>query len=481
MKLILLILFLAPITLKATPKIYFDYKIYYTPEHQPYVETLLQFSAPSLKFIANEKGDLVATLEITQIYRKGDSIIFADKYIVQSPPMPDSTIEDFYDIKRFALQPNSYDFEIIIKDLNTEKTVSGMQQINIPSFDENELVFSSLEFIETARRTTEKNEFVKNGYFMIPYLTNYFPPQNDKIATYFEIYNTDKIIGPQQKFILTYEVEDYLYGEKMDDIFKVQKFTTSGIIPVISLVSIANLPSGDYNFVISLYDSTNTILKQEKIFFQRRNNITSPNTISIENVDLAMSFTKDVYKDSIPFYLNSLLPISLTYDRDNILTLLKTNDTVAMQKYFHAYWVQTQPTNPYEAWLKYKEQVLYVEDQFATQIKHGFETDRGRVYLKYGAPDFVMDRPSEPSAYPYQIWKYYKIGTFSDIRFIFYDPDLVTNDYPLLHSEMRGELQNYRWEHDLHKRDSPFQDIDDPNDGNKDHYGGQSGVYFRNQ
>ncbi len=92
----------------------------------------------------------------------------------------------------------------------------------------------------------------------------------------------------------------------------------------------------------------------------------------------------------------------------------------------------------------------------------------------------MIDRPNEPSAYPYQIWQYYRIGQRSNIRFIFYNPDLVTNDYPLLHSEMQGELQNYRWEHDLHKRDSPFNNIDDPGDGNTIHYGGNSSIYYIN-
>ena len=151
-----------------------------------------------------------------------------------------------------------------------------------------------------------------------------------------------------------------------------------------------------------------------------------------------------------------------------------------MQKYFHAFWIQTKPENPYEGWLSYKKQVYYTEKLFSTQIKHGFETDRGRVHLKYGAPNTVMDRPSEPSAYPYQIWQYYRIGQRSNVRFVFYNPDLVTNDYPLLHSEMQGELQNYRWQHDLHKRNSPNINIDDPNDGNINHYGGNSNIYYKN-
>ena len=96
--------------------------------------------------------------------------------------------------------------------------------------------------------------------------------------------------------------------------------------------------------------------------------------------------------------------------------------------------------------------------------------------MKYGAPDQFIDRPNEPSAYPYQIWHYYRIGQRSNVRYVFYNPDLVTNDYPLLHSDMQGEIQNYRWQNDLHKRDANSLNVDDP--GGSVHYGGNANVYF---
>jgi GWxTD domain-containing protein len=148
-----------------------------------------------------------------------------------------------------------------------------------------------------------------------------------------------------------------------------------------------------------------------------------------------------------------------------------------MEKYFYAFWQETSPTNTYSAWLDYKQQVKYTEKLFGTQIKYGWESDRGRVHLQYGAPNAVVDRPSEPSAYPYQIWHYYRIGQRSDVRFVFYDTDLVTNDYQLLHSDMQGELQNFRWESALHKRDSPSTGVDDP--GGSVQYGGTSSTLFR--
>ena len=123
--------------------------------------------------------------------------------------------------------------------------------------------------------------------------------------------------------------------------------------------------------------------------------------------------------------------------------------------------------------------MLLAQKLYKTNIMKGYETDRGRVYLQYGPPSAIAIRETSPSEYPYEVWQYDKIKTFSNKRFIFYNPDLVNNNYRLLHSDMIGELKNFRWQSILTKRNSPNRDIDDPNDGNVDHYGGESQDVFK--
>jgi GWxTD domain-containing protein len=197
----------------------------------------------------------------------------------------------------------------------------------------------------------------------------------------------------------------------------------------------------------------------------------------MEAVDIDASWMADVTGDSVAYFLGATMQIAPRYEYETIRKMLKTNDTLSMKEYFYSFWKQTAPLNPGFEWYKYKTQVEKVEKLFGTQIKSGWETDRGRIWLKYGAPNQFIDRPNEPSAYPYQIWHYYRIGQRSDIRFIFYNPDLVTNDYPMLHSDMQGELQNFRWQNELNKRNSTNFDLDDPGGGGAQ-YGGNSNLYY---
>jgi len=481
LKLIFIFSVLSSSVVSAKPQIYLDYKTFYTPDNKPYIETLLQFISPSFKFLANKNGNLVSSVEITQLFKIGDSVVFIDKYRINSPEMKDSTIEDYFDIKRYQLNEGIYTFEIIITDLNNNETVSGQQSVEVRNITNSKISFSSIELIQSITKTDKKNDFVKNGYFILPYLTNYFPPELTKIATYFEAYNTNHILGENEKFMLTTEIENYKTGKIIDGFFKVKKYVTGKVIPIASFLPINNLPSGDYNLVIKLIDKNNITFKTEKLFFQRRNNINTTAQISLESIDIDKSFTSTISWDSIPYYLNSLMPISARYDSKSILTLLNSEDTLKMQEYFHSFWVQTDPIQPFEAWLKYKKQVLKCQILFGTWIKKGFESDRGRVFLQYGAPNQIQDETHNSSSLPYQIWHYYRVGKRSNVRFVFYSKDITTNDFTLLHSDMLGELQNNNWQeviHTIRGSKPPNQNVN-PEDKDKQ-YGGQSGRYYNN-
>jgi hypothetical protein len=91
----------------------------------------------------------------------------------------------------------------------------------------------------------------------------------------------------------------------------------------------------------------------------------------------------------------------------------------------------------------------------------GYATDRGRVYLQYGPPNIISDETQDPSAYPYQIWHYYRLvdqrnheipQEQSNRKFVFYAKESATNNYILLHSDAIGELSQPQWQAMLHDR-----------------------------
>ena len=66
----------------------------------------------------------------------------------------------------------------------------------------------------------------------------------------------------------------------------------------------------------------------------------------------------------------------------------------------------------------------------------------------------------------------------SSKNFVFYNPDLVTNKYTLIHSEARGEIYNTRWRLLLHKRDTAAPDLDQ--ESTPDRFGEKADDSFNN-
>ncbi|MBL0073656.1 MAG: GWxTD domain-containing protein [Bacteroidetes bacterium] len=150
-----------------------------------------------------------------------------------------------------------------------------------------------------------------------------------------------------------------------------------------------------------------------------------------------------------------------------------------MQQFFYDFWTKRSPVNPEKAWMDYRIEVMRVNNDFGTRIAKGYTTERGRVYLKYGPPNTITKSYNEPSAYPYEVWHYYKIGQQSNRKFVFYNPDLVTNDFMLLHSDAQGEPNNDRWELEIYKRATQSLDFDEKNKG-ADYFGNKAGENFSN-
>ncbi len=58
---------------------------------------------------------------------------------------------------------------------------------------------------------------------------------------------------------------------------------------------------------------------------------------------------------------------------------------------------------------EYFERIDYAQEHFA-HGERGYQSDRGHVYVLYGAPDQVESRPFDIDSPAYEIWYYYQIN-----------------------------------------------------------------------
>jgi GWxTD domain-containing protein len=458
-------------------KALFDYKVYHVPGQGTFVETYLNFSASNLKYVKVQDG-IQSNVQVTFVLKKGDTIVDFKKFEVASPIVKDSILEDLYDVKRFLVPPGLYELEIELFDMNRKqsKPVRGFQAIEVNDFSNGGI--SRVSFIEFANKSDNKEDpFYKSGYQLIPYLSSYYSNEMDRIIYYFEGYNIDKTLNKGDAYVVQSYIENYNNGKMVKNKMRAKRKTVAENMVNLNSFSIEDLPTGDYNIVVQIIDKTGDTIFRETQYFERYKKTDA----IIDYVEIENLHQFDLKGDSIAYYVESLVPICGRAEQANIYKLVKERDTTKLKKYMAYFWNKTDALEPNRAWEKYKHTVDVVEVYYGTQIKRGFQADRGRVYLQYGPPSSIVERPNEPSSYPYEIWQYDKIKQQSNKQFVFYNRDLVTNEYQLLHSDMIGELQNYRWRHDLLQRNSPNRNIDDPADGTMDHWGGNSNdLYFMN-
>jgi GWxTD domain-containing protein len=247
---------------------------------------------------------------------------------------------------------------------------------------------------------------------------------------------------------------------------------------ILTEFDIENLATGKYNIIIEAINMKNEVVASQSLFFQRSN----PNAQLSYDEMLATkgtnSFAEKITNiDTLKEYISSTFPISSGMERSFVKSIVKSADLQRLQDYFYGFWLRRDKLDPEHAWLLYNEQVKKVQYNFATRVKKGYQTDRGRVYLEYGPPNTRVQQYSEPNTYPYEIWQYYTLKeTQRNKKFVFYSPDMVTNDFFLLHSDALGETNNPSWQIDLTGRTYAPLDLQDTQTINS--WGNMSGDYW---
>jgi len=440
----------------------FSYSTFSSPSNESYLETYLLFKGNSLKYIPNKNNKWQAVVEVTYIFKQENKIIDFKKFNIESPEAADSIGDksNFYDQQRIALPNGKYDFEISLKDLNSnEKGFTTVQEIEI-DYKGTTIELSDITLIESFKKSETKNILTKSGYDLMPYTSDFYPDDFEKMLFYVEVYNTEKVLEKDEPFLINYFIESYESKQIVGNYRSFKRETPKIVNALLTSFDIQKLPSGNYNLVVEIKNKENKTLTLKKVFFQRSNPVA--NELLVSN-DYINSFVTTISPTEIEEYIKSTTPISTQIELSFAKNQLSNKDPELMKQYFYNFWLTRNALNPEEEWKKYKELVKTAEKEFATSIKKGYETDRGRIFLKHGKPNTLTEMKNETSTYPYEIWHYYGIEGRSNVRFIFYSPDIVSNDYPLLHSTLPGEIFNAQWKVELHKRTNQPRDINETN------------------
>jgi len=437
-----------------------DYKSYSTSMGRSYLEISSIVNGRSVTYLSNDLDEFEAAVRITVQAFQSDSLIKELDYILVSEQFVDSvssTKPDFGDIQNLQLPNGEYLLKFSAQDINANTKPIYYSDIVVLDFSQNEVSISDISLYRNISSDPKGNIFDKYGFSLEPLFYGYVPETVYSLPFSCEIYNTDLFASGEpfiiKSYITCFESNMMPYPEA----HYVTQVKAKQVVVAFGEIGIFKLPSGNYNLVVEVLSKDSLLLATNSYFFQRNNPAITLNLEDFNVVNVKNTFV-DHIKDSLQLleYIRFLYPISTPLERELYTNKMRAIPMESLQRYFYAFWLKRDPINPEKAWVTYFEKVKYANKEYGCKLVQGYRTDRGRVYLQYGAPTSIFESPYDSHSYPYEVWHYYYCVDQSNVKFIFWNRDLVSNDYELLHSDKRGELQDPFWQIKVTQRKTPI-------------------------
>lgn len=449
------------------------------PTEGAYIETYLVAGANALTIKDMNEGGLYGGVELSIVVLGTDQkVLNFEKVQLLTPKVQDTTTINFsiMDQRRLVVPNQTLTVEVTVTDIHDPQNVFTSTQLITP-FRTDVVQISDIQFTEKFQEVSTTNAFVKNGIELTPYPINFFPSSVNSIKFYGEVYFTDKYLQGEP-FVVTFSIRGTQSTEFNTSFYQYVKAESQPVFSFLREMPITDLPGGNYDLYVEVRNTKNEIIAQKVVFIQRANKGPVNGWENISMINTEGTFTQDYSEEQLNYFLEVIKPRASQSDLAIIESLSPRVEADMKRKFLYNFWAERAPEDPYGAWKKYLELVKEANDEFSTPSRPGFKTDRGRVYLQYGRPWDMVTSVNEPSAYPYEIWFYTTMpDKQTNIGFAFYEPSGVSNDYILLHSNARGELQDPRWKIKIYETvASPQEVLNFDNNDIEDKLGGHRAV-----
>jgi len=420
-------------------------------DQENYIEVYLHVLGKTVQFDREKEDKFQAAVEVMMTFEQKDGIKAYDKFVVKSPLLGDLRIANLglVDLRRLYLSDGVYNLKIELKDLNNIKNKNTYETEVIIDYQNDKVQISDIQLLDKYTESMEEDKYSKHGFKLRPFTYTVYPSYISRITFFAEIYNSN--ILESTHLLRYYLFKEGAPQEPITGSLGFKKQQPQDVNVVLAQLDISNVPTGDYQLVVEIRDANNELV-QSKSTRIKRSNLLEYKLEDYETFDVKGTFAEKLEGKDLKEKIECLVP---RIDANYIPLLnkvVKSKDEVKQRKFLLHYWTQfneIDPSTPYE---QYGYLVDEVNAYFDVAFSRGFKTDRGHVYLKYGAPYDIISADSEPSAPPYQIWYYNVLNENQrDVKFVFFNPSLAKDDYVLLHSTARGEFNNPDWKEELYQ------------------------------
>jgi len=324
------------------------------------------------------------------------------------------------------LVPGFYKLALTLTDLHTNKAGRAEIRFQARALPSHTLALSDLQLATSIKVDTAGGKFAKHGLNVMPHASAIFSNRLPVLYFYFEIYN----LAAAGSFEVQYTICN-ARGEAIRSL-PAKRAPQRGAFSIeAGGVHVASLPDSVCTLWVRVKDTHNgTVVTQSKTFFLEH----PPQMQLVDSLIAALS--EQDFKQHME-QMQYLLS-------DDERQMLKSLPQAAQRAYVSQIWrrfdpVPATPVNEFRE--GYFRRVQYANEQFSAGFSAGWQTDRGRVAIKFGIPDEVERFPARTHVKPHEVWTYFQEGRK---QFIFADLDGFGR-YQLIYSSDERELTRPDW------------------------------------
>ena len=338
-----------------------------------------------------------------------------------------------------------HQFQLVstLEDLNTGKIARHSARFDGGVLRSRRFFLSD---IQLATQITPAKEpalpFDKHGLRIMPNPAAIYGDGLENLSLYIEVYNWQSADETSASYRLDYIIENEA-GKVLLRLPGKDRKSTARIAGISSSFDISGLPAGRYRLrVVAINSNPDIKAEAVKPFMIFRKEETF-RRLAAQEANVYSQFDDNDLKH----YFAQIAYIA-SEEEKQIFSQLSTE---GKRRFLVQFWRRRDPTpntpqNEFKH--EYIRRLLMAKVQFSVGRTEGWQTDRGRILLTYGPPDFIDREPANSDKNAYEIWRYETLQGGAIFVFVDYNQNGL---FPLVHSTYREEISNPDWERFLYK------------------------------
>ncbi|MFQ5641647.1 MAG: GWxTD domain-containing protein [bacterium] len=285
----------------------------------------------------------------------------------------------------FVIEPGDYTAQVTLTNPKTKAYSTFSKQVRLPNYSKEGLAFSDLQFASSITVSQDTNSLlVKNFRKVIPNAVRVYGGEVSTVFLYFEIYNLEPLADTQNNWL---DVRCTILKDPVAvKSVKVRyPFGESSLAADLG-IPVHDLSTGRYQLLITATSQDGQVAKKEAMF----------------TVIKPIRLYTDHEMETL------IRQMALIATPDEIGALRASKHSMAVIEHFWKSRDSTPNTEDNQAFVEFCKRLLYAGEHYKCGAKHGWETERGKMYLINGSPTQIeeVENGQEVWSYPHARYEF---------------------------------------------------------------------------